>query len=103
MACEGAEGFSGFPPPRWRFWQQIVLELRKIRKDEIPTNFLEQYRLRSLVKKYSDYIRIHHPHGGGKKQHKEDNKEIRSYRIEDSQFHGAVMEAQHVGTDTRSL
>lgn len=54
---EGAEGFSISPAPKDSFGTEILLELKEDTEDEKYSEFLDTYRLRSLIKKYSDYIR----------------------------------------------
>ncbi len=72
---EGAEGFAVSPAEKESFGTQIVLELKEDTEDEHYDEFLEQYRLRSLVKKYSDYIRYPIRMAVEKSRPKEDNKE----------------------------
>ncbi len=54
---EGAEGFTMMPAPKDGFGTEILLELKEDTEDEQYSEFLDTYRLRSLIKKYSDYIR----------------------------------------------
>ena len=54
---EGAEGFTISPAPKDGFGTEILLELKEDTEDEKYSEFLDAYRLRSLIKKYSDYIR----------------------------------------------
>jgi len=54
---EGAEGFTVAPAQKEGFGTEILLELKEDTEDEQYGEYLEQYRLQSLVKKYSDYIR----------------------------------------------
>ena len=72
---EGAEGFTVSPAEKENFGTQVVLELKADTEDEHYDEFLEQYRLRSLVKKYSDYIRYPIRMEVEKSRPKEDNKE----------------------------
>ncbi len=54
---EGAEGFTIAPAPKDSFGTEILLELKEDTEDEQYSEFLDIYRLRPLIKKYSDYIR----------------------------------------------
>ena len=54
---EGADGFAMAPAPKDGFGTEILLELKEDTEDEQYSEFLDTYRLRSLIKKYSDYIR----------------------------------------------
>ncbi len=54
---EGADGFTISPAPKESFGTEILLELKEDTEDEQYSEFLDTYRLRSLIKKYSDYIR----------------------------------------------
>ena len=53
----GADGYTVEPCEKDSVGTQIVLKLKENTEDESYDEFLEEYRLRSIVKKYSDYIR----------------------------------------------
>ncbi len=53
----GADGYTISEIERATLGTEIILELKDNTEDENYDEFLEQYRLQSLVKKYSDYIR----------------------------------------------
>ncbi len=53
----GAEGYDVIPAEKQERGTQITLFLKKDGDDEDYSAFMEEYRLRSLIKKYSDYIR----------------------------------------------
>lgn len=53
----GVDGYSVEPCEKAEFGTVITLHLRPDTEDEHYEEFLEEYRLRGLVKKYSDYIR----------------------------------------------
>lgn len=55
---EGVEGYTIDTCEKEQVGTEIVLELLEDTEDEQYSDFLEEYRLRSLVKKYSDYIRF---------------------------------------------
>ncbi len=54
---EGAEGFSVSAAKRDTHGTDIILELKDDTEDEHYSEYLEQYRLTQLIKKYSSYIR----------------------------------------------
>jgi len=54
---EGAEGFTISPCEMEGFGTQIVLTMRDNTDEEDYDQFLDQYRISSIVTKYSDYIR----------------------------------------------
>lgn len=55
---EGVEGYTIDTCDKETVGTEITLELLDDTDDEKYSEFLEEYRLRSLVKKYSDYIRF---------------------------------------------
>ncbi len=55
---EGVDGYTIDTCDKETVGTEIVLELLDDTEDENYGEFLEEYRLRSLVKKYSDYIRF---------------------------------------------
>ncbi len=54
---EGADGYTINPCEKETFGTVITIYLKADTDDERYSDYLEEYRLRSLVKKYSDYIR----------------------------------------------
>ncbi len=54
---EGADGYTITPCERSAFGTDVVMELKADTEDENYSEFLEEYRLRGIIKKYSDYIR----------------------------------------------
>jgi len=55
---EGAEGYTVDTCDKKSVGTEIILELLDDTDDEHYSDYLEEYRLRTLVKKYSDYIRF---------------------------------------------
>lgn len=53
----GTEGYTVEPCEKAEYGSEIVLELKPDTDDEKYSEYLDAYRLKSLVKKYSDYIR----------------------------------------------
>lgn len=54
---EGVDGYTIAPCEKESAGTEIVLHIKPDTEDEKYSEFLEEYRLRSLVKKYSDYVR----------------------------------------------
>lgn len=57
--CEskGVEGYTIEPAEKDGHGTTVILKIRKDSDDEDYSQYLDKYRLRSIVKKYSDYIR----------------------------------------------
>ena len=56
-SSEGADGYTIQPDSRDSFGTTIQITLKENNADEDYDRFLEQYTIRNIVKKYSDYIR----------------------------------------------
>ncbi len=54
---EGVDGYSISECEKESFGTEVILYLKEDSEDEKYSEYLEEYKLRSLVKKYSDYIR----------------------------------------------
>ena len=54
---EGASGYTIGECEKESFGTEIVLYIKEDTDDEKYSDFLEEYRIRGLIKKYSDYIR----------------------------------------------
>lgn len=54
----GADGYTVSECEKQGFGSDIVIKLREDTEDENYSRFLEEYELRSLIKKYSDFIRF---------------------------------------------
>lgn len=54
---EGVDGYTVEPCEKDTFGTDILLHLREDTEDEKYSEYLDSYRIRNLVKKYSDYIR----------------------------------------------
>ena len=53
----GADGYTVTECDKKSFGTEIVLSIKADTEDEKYSDFLEEYRIRALIKKYSDYIR----------------------------------------------
>ena len=54
---EGASGYTIEPCDKQSFGTEITLFIKEDTEDDKYSDFLEEYRIRGLIKKYSDYIR----------------------------------------------
>ena len=54
---EGASGYTVSPCEKESFGTEITLYIKEDTEEEKYSEFLEEYRLRGLIRKYSDYIR----------------------------------------------
>lgn len=54
---EGADGYSIEPTVKDTVGTEIVLQIKENTEEDSFDEFLEEYRLRSIIKKYSDFIR----------------------------------------------
>ncbi len=55
---EGVDGYTITETDKKSAGTEIILELLEDTEDEKYSDFLDQYRIKSLIKKYSDYIRF---------------------------------------------
>ncbi|MDO4492727.1 MAG: molecular chaperone HtpG [Clostridia bacterium] len=76
---EGAEGFSVEPATRDGHGTDIILELKEDADGECYDEYLEQYRLQQLVRKYSSYIRYPIRMEMERSRKKEDSDEYETY------------------------
>lgn len=53
----GADGYTIEPSEKHSVGTEIVLKIKENTEEESYDEFLEQYRLRAIIKKYSDFIR----------------------------------------------
>ena len=53
----GAEGYTIEPAEKETVGTEIILKIKENTEDEFYDEFLEEYRLGSIIKKYSDFIR----------------------------------------------
>ena len=76
---EGADGYTVSEGDKNTFGTEIILYIKADEEEEKYSEFLEEYRIRSLVKKYSDYIRYPIKMAITKSKKKEDSDEYESY------------------------
>ena len=78
---EGADGYSITECEKEDFGTDIVLYIKEDTEGESYTEFLSEYRLRALIKKYSDYIRYPIKMEIEKQQKREDEDEYDTVRV----------------------
>ena len=54
---EGADGYTITPADKDSVGTEIVLKIKENTEDDQYDEYLEEYRLRAIIKKYSDFIR----------------------------------------------
>ena len=54
---EGADGYTVTECDKQSFGTEIILSIKQDTEDEKYSEYLEEYKLRGLIRKYSDYIR----------------------------------------------
>ncbi len=80
----GADGYTVTPAQRQCAGTDIIMTLKKDTEEETYSEFLEEYRLRSLIRRYSDYIRYPIRMAVTKSRKKEDSEEYEQYQEEET-------------------
>ena len=84
---EGADGYTITEADKSSVGTEIILELMEDTEDENYTEFLDAYRIKGLIKKYSDYIRfpikMEVTHSRPKEQSEEDKEAKKPLEYED--------------------
>ncbi len=84
---EGVDGYTITEAEKANAGTDIILEMLDDTEDENYTEFLDQYRIKGLVKKYSDYIRfpvkMEVSHSRPKEQSEEDKEAKKPLEYED--------------------
>lgn len=82
---EGADGYTIEGATKDSVGTKIILKIKENTEDENYEEFLEEYRLKSIIKKYSDFIRYPIKMDVTKSRPKEDNEnEFESYTEEET-------------------
>ena len=81
---DGADGYTITECSKEAAGTDVIMELKADTEDDNYSRFLEEYEIRSLVKKYSDYIRYPIKMEVSKSRKKEDSDEYESYMEEDT-------------------
>lgn len=87
---KGAEGYSVEPCEKDSHGTSIILHIKPDTDDEHYSEFLDQYRLQGLVKKYSDYIRYPIRMQFSVKKPKDDKQDEYIEEIEDRTLNSMV-------------
>ena len=87
---KGAEGYSIEETEKEDYGTTIILHLKDDIEDEKYTDFLGEYRIKGLVKKYSDYIRYPIKMNVEKKELKEGSKDEYETKIETETLNSMV-------------
>lgn len=88
--AEGTDGYTVTPCEKESTGTEITLHLKPNTDDEKYDEFLDEYRIRAIVKKYSDYIRYPIIMEVTKSRPKEDNKEEYEEYKEDETLNSMV-------------
>ncbi|MCS4473283.1 molecular chaperone HtpG [Clostridium botulinum] len=82
---KGAEGYTIEPCEKEAYGTEIILKIKDNTEEENYDEFLEEYTLKSIIKKYSDFIRYPIKMDLTKTKPKEDNKEeFEEYKKEET-------------------
>jgi molecular chaperone HtpG len=81
---DGAEGYTIEPAEKATVGTDIIMVLKEDTEEEKFSEFLQEYRIRELVRKYSDYIRYPIRMEISKSRKKEDEDGYESYMEEDT-------------------
>ncbi|OLS40548.1 molecular chaperone HtpG [Bacillus sp. MRMR6] len=79
----GADGYTIEPVEKDSYGTEIILKIKENTEDENYDEFLEEYRLKAIIKKYSDFIRYPIKMDVSSKRPKEDSEnELEDYMEE---------------------
>ena len=81
---DGTDGYTISPAQKDAPGTQIIMTLKEDTEEENYSEFLEEYKIRELVRKYSDYIRYPIRMEVSKSRKKEDEDGYESYMEEDT-------------------
>ena len=81
---DGADGYTIAPCEKDTVGTDIIMTIKEDTEDEDYTEFLREYTIRQLVKKYSDYIRYPIRMEVSKSRKKEDGDGYESYMEQDT-------------------
>lgn len=82
---KGAEGYTIEPCEKESYGTEIILKIKDNTEEESYDEFLDEYTLKSIIKKYSDFIRYPIKMDLTKTKPKEDNKEeFEEYKEEET-------------------
>ena len=87
---KGAEGYTVEPCEKETVGTEIILKIKENTKDENYDQFLDQYKIKSLVKKYSDFIKYPIKMMVKKSRPKKDNDKEKEEYFEDETLNSMV-------------
>ncbi|WP_163579514.1 molecular chaperone HtpG [Gracilibacillus saliphilus] len=87
---DGEEGYTIEPYDKQDVGTEIIIQLKENAEEENYDEFLEEYKLQSIIKKYSDFIRYPIKMEVTEKKPKEDNEEELEDVIEDQTINSMV-------------
>ncbi|WP_018932865.1 molecular chaperone HtpG [Gracilibacillus lacisalsi] len=87
---DGEEGYTIEPYDKQDVGTEIIIQLKENAEEENYDEFLEEYKLKSIIKKYSDFIRYPIKMEVTEKKPKEDNEEELVDVIEDQTLNSMV-------------
>jgi molecular chaperone HtpG len=86
---KGADGYTIEPCEKDTVGTEIILTIKENNEDEQYDDYLDQYRLKSIIKKYSDFIRYPIKMDVSGKRPKENSEELEDY-IEEQTINSMV-------------
>ncbi|TCI76948.1 molecular chaperone HtpG [Exiguobacterium sp. SH0S1] len=81
---DGIDGYTIEPTSKQKIGTEIVLHLKADTEDDTYSSFLEEYEIRSLIKKHSDFIRYPIKLDVTKHRPKDDSEEFEDYVEEET-------------------
>ncbi|TKC19442.1 molecular chaperone HtpG [Robertmurraya kyonggiensis] len=87
---EGAEGYTIEPTTKNEVGTEIILKIKENTEEESYEDYLEEYRLKSIIKKYSDFIRYPIKMEVTKSRKKEGNEDEYENYVEEETINSMV-------------
>ncbi|WP_019155738.1 molecular chaperone HtpG [Robertmurraya massiliosenegalensis] len=87
---EGADGYTIEPTEKNDVGTEIILQIKENTEDDSYEEYLEEYRLKSIIKKYSDFIRYPIKMDVTKSRKKEDSEDEYESYVEEETINSMV-------------
>lgn len=87
---KGAEGYTIEPFDKKEIGTEIIIKLKENTEDENYDEYLEEYKIQNIIKKYSDFVRYPIKMDVTKYKQKEDNEEESEEYIEEETINSMV-------------
>lgn len=87
---QGADGYTIDTHPKETVGTEIILKIKENTEDETYDEYLEEYRLKAIIKKYSDFIRYPIKMDVTERKPKEDGENEFEYIIEEQTINSMV-------------